>query len=111
MVQEEVPPAPSRAPACFVVAMGDAARVEADRLVLDLRTAGVAAATAFEDRALKAQLRAADRASAAFAAIIGEQELADGTVTLRRLADGVQRTVALKEVVAELGGADDWGES
>ena len=42
----------------------------------------------FEDRPLKAQLKMADRAGAAYAAIVGERELEDGTVTLRRLVDG-----------------------
>ena len=37
---------------------------------------------------MKAQLKMADRAGAEFVAIIGEQELAGGAVTLRRLADG-----------------------
>ena len=37
----------------------------------------------------------ADRAGAAFAAILGERELAEGAVTLRRLADGVQETIAM----------------
>ena len=40
----------------------------------------------------------ADRAGAAFVAIIGERELAEGVVTLRRLADGIQKTVPAGEV-------------
>ena len=56
-------------------------------------TQGISAAGSYEERPLKAQLKMADRAGAAFVAIIGEQELANGTVTLRRLVDGVQKSV------------------
>ena len=55
-----------------------------------LREAGVAADAAYEDRPMKAQMKQADRAGAVFAAIIGDREMAEGTVTLRRMADGEQ---------------------
>ena len=91
--------------ACFVVALGaDAATVGA-RLVRDLRDAGIPAESAFEDRPLKAQLRMADRAGAAYVAIVGEREVAAGTVQLRRMASGErereqeQEEVPLDDVV------------
>jgi histidyl-tRNA synthetase len=82
----------------FVVAIGDEARVEARGLVRALRGEGLIAETAYEDRPLKAQLKMADKAGARFAAIIGEKEMADGVVTLRRLSDGEQETVKASEV-------------
>ena len=45
---------------------------------------------AFGDRPLKAQLRMANRAGATFAVIVGEREMESGTVTLRRMHDGVE---------------------
>jgi histidyl-tRNA synthetase len=44
----------------------------------------------------------ADRADAAYAAIVGEKELQAGTVTLRRMADGVQEDVAAGGLVDRL---------
>ena len=41
----------------------------------------------------------ADRAGAAYVAIVGEREAAEGVVSLRRLADGVQEEVAAADVV------------
>ena len=91
--------------ACFVVALGaEAARLGA-RLVKNLRDAGIPAETAFEERPLKAQLRMADRAGAAYVAIVGEREVAAGTVQLRRLAsdererEQEQEEVPLDDVV------------
>ena len=50
----------------------------------------------------------ADRAGAEFVAILGEHELADDTVTLRRLADGVQKTVPAGDVVRLLSDTVGW---
>jgi histidyl-tRNA synthetase len=92
-------PAP-RTPEAFVVAIGgDAERVALD-LVRSLRAEGVAADAAHEARPLKAQLKMADHAGAAYALIVGEREVADRTVTARRLADGEQQTIAIGDVVA-----------
>jgi histidyl-tRNA synthetase len=48
----------------------------------------------------------ADHAEAAFAAIVGERELAAGVVTLRRLADGEQETVATEQLAERLVGQE-----
>jgi histidyl-tRNA synthetase len=91
--------------ACFVVAIGSGATEAGARLLTDLRNAGIPAASAFEDRPLKAQLRMADRAGAAYVAIVGEREVEAGTVQLRRLSSGErereqeQEEVPLDDVV------------
>jgi histidyl-tRNA synthetase len=82
----------------FVVAIGEEARVQARSLVRDLRSGGLTAEAAYEERPLKAQLKMADRSGARVAAIIGEQELAEGVVTMRDLADGRQEKVKPSEV-------------
>jgi histidyl-tRNA synthetase len=92
-----------RSPRCFVVAVSPAATAQARGLVRALRDAGVSAVRSFAERPLKAQLKMADRAGAAYTAILGERELADGTVTLRRMADGEQESVALAALPERLG--------
>jgi histidyl-tRNA synthetase len=86
----------------FVVGIGAEGRDAARMLTRRLRAAGVRADAAYGDRPLKAQLRMADRAGASFAAIVGEQEAASGAVTLRRLADGTQETLAADDAVSRL---------
>ena len=98
-----------RGPHCFVVAIGDDARAAGRSLIDSLRDAGIPATGSHEERPLKAQLKMADRSDAAFVAILGERELADGTVTLRRLADGVQKVVPTADVVGWLSRLDGWG--
>jgi histidyl-tRNA synthetase len=82
----------------YVVTMGEEAARAGRSLVRDLREAGLGADLTVEDRPMKAQMRQADRSGAPFAAIIGEQEVADGEVTMRRMADGEQERVKLAEV-------------
>jgi len=104
LADEGVAPPAEPPLAVFVVALGDEARAAGSTLVADLRRAGVSADTAYEERPMKAQLKMADKGEARFAAIIGADELAAGTVSLRRLTDGVQETVALSEVAAHVAG-------
>ena len=108
VVDEGLEP-PSEPPLrCYVVALGEPARQRAVALVRQLRANGLAADLPFEERPMKAQLKLADRAGAVFAAIVGERELAEGTVTLRRLADGIQKTVPVGDVARWLTRLDDW---
>jgi len=110
-IEAEGAPLPSpRTPRCFVVAIGADAETAGRYLIADLRDEGIAAAGSHEDRPLKAQLKMADRAGASFAAIVGERELADGTVTLRRLADGVQMSVPTADVARWLTTPDGWAD-
>ena len=104
--QEGLTPPVEPGLAAFVVGVGDAGRARARDLVRELRAAGVASESSFEERPLKAQLKMADRTGAAYAAIIGDRELEAGTVTLRRLEDGQQEDVAADALVARLAGAD-----
>lgn len=93
---------------CFVVAVGEEARAAAAAFVSELRNAGLPAATAFEERPMKAQMKMADRAESSFVAIFGERELVDGVVTLKRLVDGIQKTVPASDAVGWLTRLDDW---
>ncbi len=67
-------------------------------LVATLRQAGVFAERAYDSRSMKSQLKVADRSGAAFAAIIGEQEAASGSVTIRALRhEADQETLSVEE--------------
>ena len=91
---------------CFVVAMGERARSKVGDLVGRLHLAGVSAATAFDDRSLKAHLRMADRYGARFVAVLGDREVEAGTITLRRLEDGWQEELGLEDAVALMTGEE-----
>jgi len=69
-----------------------------------LRTAGIGADRTYDSRSMKAQMKVADRSGALLAAIIGEDEVASGEVTLRVLrGETGQRRVALGDLVSTVG--------
>ncbi len=79
------------------VAGGEVAR----DLTAALRRAGLRADRAFDGRSMKSQLRSADRSGARVALIVGPDELAAGTVSVRPLrTPGEQRTVPVADAVA-----------
>lgn len=79
----------------FLATMGPAAVDAALPVLYQLRHAGVAAETDYLGRSLKSQMKYAGRLGARFVAIIGEDELARGAVTLKDMASGQQTEVRL----------------
>jgi histidyl-tRNA synthetase len=83
----------------FVAAMGDAARESALALLRDLRRAGLEAHMEYEGRSIKSQMKRADRLKAAFALILGEDELGAGVVSVKDMTTGGQSRVPRGAVV------------
>ena len=88
-------------PTAVVVPLGERAEVAGQRLVADLRRAGVAADMAYRGN-MKKRLSRANDAGADFALIIGDDELDRGEAQLKNLGTGEQRSVPLDEVAGAL---------
>jgi len=86
----------------YLVALGEAADREVTRLVYELRTAGIRAERDYQGRKMKAQMKSADRLKAAYTAILGDDELANGEITLKNMATSEQRSVKITELAAAL---------
>ena len=95
---EGVFPGPERRIDCYVIDTTGGA--EAVVLAQDLRAAGLATERAFDGRSMKSQMKSANRSEARVAVIVGDDELAAGTVTIRDLAAGEQQAVPRSELVA-----------
>jgi len=65
-----------------------------------LRAAGIACEIYPDSAKLKKQFEYADRKGIPYLAIVGDQEVTDGTVTLKNLATGEQRPVPKEELAA-----------
>jgi histidyl-tRNA synthetase len=96
-----VPPSPK--PAVFVAYQAGPAKRHAFALAATLRQQGFATDLAYGSRRLGKQLGAADRSGAEVALIIGDDELASRSVTVKVLRQGgEQRTVPEAELAAVL---------
>jgi histidyl-tRNA synthetase len=101
----DVPPLST--PSAFLVYQSEGGKLAAFGLAETLREQGVAVDLATGDRKLGKQLAAADRAGAHFAVILGEEELASNSVTLKDLRDGAdQRRVSRAELLVLLKQSD-----
>ena len=81
----------------FVTYMGEN-RQAAFTLVQQLRRAGIRADLDHCGRSLKAQFKYANKTGAPVTAVIGDEEAANGTVKLKRMSDGEEKTVAVADV-------------
>ncbi|HUV39201.1 MAG TPA: His/Gly/Thr/Pro-type tRNA ligase C-terminal domain-containing protein, partial [Planctomycetota bacterium] len=88
----------------YVVAVDDATRRYAFRVLERLRKAGIAADGDFEGRSLKAQMRSANRMKARFVAAVGPDEEAQGNVSVKTMADGTTTALPLDDVVTHIEG-------
>ena len=86
----------------FAVPIGAESAAVAFDLVTQLRRAGVSADLAVDGRGLKGAMKAADRSGAALALVIGERDLADGSVQLKTMETGEQVSVPLAQVVSDV---------
>jgi len=89
-------------PLVWLVQHGDAARDFNLKLVQDLRKHGVRADLDLSGRAIKAQFKLADREQARYCVVVGDVELAAGTVVLKDLKSGEQSTLTPTELVARM---------
>ena len=81
----------------FVTFMG-AHGLRAFALVQQLRAGGIRADLDHCGRSLKAQFKYANKTGAPLTAVIGDEEAAGGTVKLKNMAGGEERTVPVSEV-------------
>lgn len=95
------PPALPRA-RVFIAYIGNETKKEAIKIASNLRQAGIPVIAAIGDRSLKAQLRQANNLDCRYAIIIGTEEIKKQTVTLRNMANGEQKAVAVTDLPALL---------
>jgi histidyl-tRNA synthetase len=86
----------------FFVTLSPEARFPAIKLAGTLREEGISADLDYGGRGLRAQFKQADRVGAAYAVILGEDELAQGVATVRDMASGEERTVPLGDGAKDL---------
>jgi histidyl-tRNA synthetase len=86
-------PKPDR-PDVVIVPLGDRAEAEAQRVLAGLRREGVAADMAYRGN-MKKRMSKASESGAAYALIIGDDELDRGEAQLKNLETGEQRAVSL----------------
>jgi histidyl-tRNA synthetase len=83
----------------FIAALGDAALNFATLLAGKMRRQGKRVYVDFDSRSLKSQMRLADKLSARWVLIIGDEELKTGNLVLRDMQTKEQRNITEEELI------------
>jgi len=89
----------------FIIPLGDNQKSVALSLAAQLRLAGIRTEIAFGDRALKGAMKAADKSGSRYVIVLGDSEVASGSVELKRMSDGLSSSVKIEELQKALTGA------
>jgi histidyl-tRNA synthetase len=89
----------------FLIPLGENQKGAALEIAAKLRTAGIRTEIAFGDRALKAAMKAADKSGSRFVVVLGDSEIASGSVELKRMSDGSVQSVKIEQLQSVLLGA------
>jgi histidyl-tRNA synthetase len=95
MQAEGILPPAGATPRLYIAALGEAAQVSAMAICERLRQEGVYAECDVVGRSLKAQMKYANKLSAAYTLILGDSEVESGRAQLRNMQDGTQTEVEL----------------
>ncbi len=98
---DERPPLPPVAEVCCV-AHGEAARRSLLALALGLRRAGISVDVDHRAASLKSQMKRANRLGAKLALIVGDDELAQGLITVRDMGTSAQEQLPLADALAAI---------
>jgi histidyl-tRNA synthetase len=89
-------------PTAYVAHLSEAARPAAAALAGDLRRNGVPTVLGVGTRGLRARLRHADAVGARWTAFIGDDELADGSVSLRDMSADAPERVSVQDAIGRI---------
>jgi len=89
----------------YLITLGDAAKKAGALILSDMRRVGITADTDYENKSLKACMRKANDMNARFTLILGDDELKDGVIALKDMANGTQEKIKLTELNNKLKGS------
>ncbi len=82
----------------FIGSMGDNAKLSAMKLAFDLRKEGLKVDIDHLGKSVKAQMKYANKIGARFTFVIGDSEIEENKVNIKRMSDGEQFEVALDNI-------------
>ena len=79
----------------YIGSMGDNAKLEAMKLAFNLRKAGIKAEIDHLGKSVKAQMKYANKIGAKYTFVIGDSEIEENKIKIKRMSDGEQFEVSL----------------
>ena len=91
----------------YIGILGATATAKAYEIVKTLRNGGLVVETDYLGKSVKAQMKYANKIGAKHTAIIGDNELAEDLVKVKRMEDGVETEVKLSELITYFEGKSE----
>ena len=85
-------------PDIFIANIGNDADIFVQKLVYDLRRDGICAERDYLERSVKAQMKYANKLGARFSTVIGDDDIANGTVSVKNMQTGETTSLKLTEL-------------
>jgi histidyl-tRNA synthetase len=86
----------------FIIPLGESAKLQALTIAAALRAKGKRVEIAFGDRALKGAMKGADKSGAMNVVVLGDSEIASGTVLLKAMKSGAETSVKIDSLFEAL---------
>jgi histidyl-tRNA synthetase len=86
----------------FIIPLGESAKLQALTIASALRAKGKRVEIAFGDRALKGAMKGADKSGAMNVVVLGDSEIASGTVLLKAMKSGAETSVKIDSLFEAL---------
>ena len=86
----------------YLITLGAAAKTAGIKILNQLRSSGITCDTDYQDRSLKAAMRAANDAGARYVLILGEDELKNEVISLKDMSNSTQREINIQDLTREL---------
>lgn len=102
MKERGLPPAQIPGPRVFLAQLGDLPKKKTLKLLEELRKAKINIGESLGRDSLRTQLAKADKLGVEYTLILGQREILDGTIVLRKMDTGEQETVRMEKVADEL---------
>jgi len=102
MKEKGFPAAEVPDPKVFLAQLGDLPKKKSLKLLEELRKAKIAIAESLGRDSLRTQLARADKLQVQYTLILGQREMLDGTIVIRKMDTGEQTTVKAEKVIEEL---------
>jgi len=83
----------------FIIVLGEKAKIKATGLAQRLRLNGIKTELDHLDRSLKAQFKYANKIKVPYVIVMGEEEVKNDEINLKKMSDGTQITVPVEDIV------------
>ncbi|MDD3345051.1 MAG: histidine--tRNA ligase [Candidatus Omnitrophica bacterium] len=92
----------TKAAPVYLVALGDKAKAAGIKILDRLRSSGIKCDTDYLGKSLKASMRRANDAGARYVLILGDNELENGNISVKDMAQGTQKETKIENLNEEL---------